>query len=200
MARTEVGSLPTIVGGLRPDGHQPPPRLVFAACLAVAGGCPQGWCSTRGVCLWSVRSAGRPSSKHRALPWAVASCKLAELTPALLSSCSHHVLPPRQPAVQHYLGVLHGGGVPDHGRVQYVSAAWPWKLGGLWGHDPAAALPPLRPSHGPCEVSRWQGAFLSTALLFSRGPGPGRETGREPGQGRDMTMWTLLGRGCQELA
>ncbi|XP_045021809.1 MOB kinase activator 2 isoform X1 [Bubalus bubalis] len=31
----------------------------------------------------------------------------------------HDVLSPREPAVQHHLGVLHGGGVPDHGRVQH---------------------------------------------------------------------------------
>ncbi|KAM5316796.1 MOB kinase activator 2 isoform 4-T4 [Glossophaga mutica] len=31
----------------------------------------------------------------------------------------HHLLPPREPAVQHRLGVLHGGGLPDHGRVQH---------------------------------------------------------------------------------
>ncbi|XP_052518133.1 MOB kinase activator 2 isoform X2 [Budorcas taxicolor] len=31
----------------------------------------------------------------------------------------HDILSPREPAVQHHLGVLHGGGMPDHGRVQH---------------------------------------------------------------------------------
>lgn len=102
--------------------------------------------------------------------WAVASCKM-ELTPALFSSCSHHVLPPRQPAVQHYLGVLHRGGVPDHGRVQYVSAAGPGNSG-LWGHDFAAVLLPLRPAHGAQGLAWKQEESLARAGRDTDHAGP----------------------------
>lgn len=168
---------PSVDSGLMVTSSRPP-----GICCWFGGG---WWLLPRLVLStgrWSVTRAGHPRTEHCPGQW---PRQVVELTPALLSSRSHHVLPPRQPAIQHYLGVLHGGGVPDHGRVQHVSAAWPWGLGGLWGHDPAATPPPLRPAHSPCEVSRRHRAFFSRALLSPRGPGPGRETGREPSQGRD---------------
>lgn len=94
-------------------------------CAGAAGQHPRPVPCTRAFVsgLWKVEAA--PGFTDRApIPraWDVSE---AVLTRTLLS-CSHDVFPPRQPAVQHHLGVLHGGGVPDHGRVQHVSAAWPW--------------------------------------------------------------------------
>lgn len=108
-----------------------------------------GWAQSRrlpALCPWS--GACRPRQGPRtALPprhWTRPRRWWSHLA---LSPCSHDVFPPRQPAVQHHLRVLHGGCMPDHGRVQHVSQLLPGcspasgDSSGLWGHGPGSCTP-----------------------------------------------------------
>lgn len=133
----------------------------------------------RGEGLWSPRAC-RTLQTQSGAP--VSFSRLAFLFPS-----SHDVLPPRQPPVQHHLRVLHGGGVPDDGRVQHVSHCLvrpcPGGSGRLWPcprplhsifSDPTLAasargLPVAQclPQQGPRQA----------APPVLTGPGPGRATG-----------------------
>lgn len=100
--------------------------------------------------------------------------------------CSHDVLPPREPAVQHHLGVLHGGGVPDHGRVQHVSP------GPARPHMGLPCLTPRlqRPCRGLCR------ALTRAAPLSPEAPTWWGNRKQSPAEWGTWAAWVPLGMGA----
>lgn len=148
------------------------------ACTTVAHGQLPGLVLCTGMCLsglWHVLAALGSKGRSAAPPepsghWGrgtILQWWFSHLV--LLFSHSHHIFPPRQPAVQHHLRVLHGGGMPDDGRVQHVSTAWlqPGTLAGSPGG-------------------------MGSSSTVSCGAGTPEA---EPRQGRRSVVWVLLGHG-----
>lgn len=116
--------------GVQPRRCRPSAQLsAVQVCAHLYGGsrrpAPRARAPCQGLCPQSVVCASCSRVQRPHCPWALESSRLVMFT--LLSSCSHDIFPPCQPAVQHHLGVLHGRRLPDHGRVQHVSCGWLWQ-------------------------------------------------------------------------